>query len=237
MDKRTVDNLLKLVQASYSQIAEDFNDTRKKQIWPELAKLAEGIDDSFRRQTVLDVGCGNGRLAGLFKDRKIDYFGVDNCQELICLAKDNHGNCFAVGDILKLSLIKHYNFDYVFCVAVLHHLPGFDLRLEALKQLRSKVKDNGTIVITVWNLWSQKKYRRLILKYWLLKLLKKNQMDLGDIIFNWKNSQGFNITQRYYHAFTKRELMKLAKKADLVIDKLYKDKYNYYFILKKPLNS
>jgi SAM-dependent methyltransferase len=233
MNKATEKKLLALVKASYTQIADDFNDSRKKQIWPELVKLAGDIDDSLRRQNVLDVGCGNGRLAELFKDRKIDYLGVDSCPELVNLAKQNYGDHFALGDILSLSLLKEFNFDYVFCVAVLHHLPGWQLRLEALKQLKSKIKANGTIIITVWNLWGQKKYRRLILKYWLLKLLKKNQMDFGDIVFNWKNSQGQPTGERYYHAFTERELAKLAKAADLVIDKLYKDDYNYYLILKK----
>jgi hypothetical protein len=120
-------------------------------------------------------------------------------------------------------------------VAVLHHLPGDDLRLEALKQMKSKAKPGGAIILTVWNFWSQPKYRRLIGKYWLLKFLGKHQMDSGDIIFNWKNSQGVALAERYYHAFTKRELSRLAKQADLTIDKLYKDNYNYYLILKKPL--
>lgn len=233
MDKKTSDNLLKLVQTGYGQIAEDFDITRKKPAWPEISKLAAEIDDSLKRQSVLDVGCGNGRLAELFQGRNVDYLGVDNCQPLLDLAKENYGNHFASGDVLQLNLLKELNFDYVFCVAVLHHLPGFKLRLEALKQLKSKVKPKGTIIISVWNLWSQPKYRRLIWKFWLLKLLKKNRMDFGDILFDWQASQ----SQRYYHAFTKRQLIKLAKKADLTIDKFYKDKYNYYLILKKPLKD
>lgn len=237
MNKQTSDRLLKLVQTSYNQIAEDFNQTRQKQIWPELTKLATEIDDSHRTQKILDVGCGNGRLASLFQDRHIDYYGLDNCQALLDLAKTNYGDHFNLGDILKLSLFKEVNFDYVFCIAVLHHLPGYNLRLEALKQLRSKAKPGGTIIITVWNLWNQQKYRRLIFKYWLLKLLKKNHMDFGDILFDWKNSQGLNLTQRYYHGFTKRELTKLIKKANLSIDRLYKDNYNYYLVLKKPLKD
>lgn len=233
MNKATEKKLLTLVKESYAQIADDFNDSRKKQIWPELTKLAGAIDGSFRRQNVLDVGCGNGRLAALFQNQQIDYLGVDSCPELISLAKQNYGDRFALGDILTLSRLPSFNFDYVFCVAVLHHLPGRELRLEALKQLKSKIKPGGTIIITVWNLWQQKKYRRLILKYWLLKLLKKNQMDFGDIVFNWHNTQGQPTGRRYYHAFSRRQLAKLAQAADLTIEKLYQDNFNYYLILKK----
>ena len=58
-------------------------------------------------------------------------------------------------------------------------------------------------------------------------------MDFGDIIFDWKNSQGERVSQRYYHAFRKGELKAIFKKAGLKIEKLYKDKYNYYAVLKK----
>jgi hypothetical protein len=58
-------------------------------------------------------------------------------------------------------------------------------------------------------------------------------MDFGDILFDWKNSRGENISQRYYHAFTKRELRNIIKKAGLEVDKLYGDGKNYYVIAKK----
>ncbi len=234
MDKKTSDHLLKLVKNSYSQIAEDFSLTRQKPVWPELVKIVKNIDDSLVHKTVLDVGCGNGRLAELFINRNISYTGVDNCANLLHLAKNKYqAEAFTEGDILELSQVPGHSFDYVFCVAVLHHLPGFRLRLEALKQLKSKVKPDGTIVLTVWNLWSQTKFRRLIAKFFLLKLLKKHRMDFGDIIFNWGGPVEGQKTERYYHAFTNRELKKLFKQADLKLEKSYHDQYNYYLLLKK----
>jgi SAM-dependent methyltransferase len=129
------------------------------------------------------------------------------------------------------------NFDYVFSIALLHHLPGSDLRIAALKQLKNKVSEDGKIIIIVWNLWGQKKFRKLIYKFFLLKLIKKNlpvgRMDFGDILFDWKNSAGEAQSRRYYHAFTKMELRKIIKKSGLKIEKLYKDKFNYYAILNK----
>ena len=58
-------------------------------------------------------------------------------------------------------------------------------------------------------------------------------MDFGDILFDWKNAKGEQISRRYYHAFSKNELKKLAIRAGFKIEKLYKDKYNYYLILEK----
>lgn len=256
MNQQTQKNLLDLVKRNYEEIAADFNLTRKKQLWPELIKLTKQIKAGSK---VLDVGCGNGRLAGAFLDKDIKYLGVDNSEKLIEAAsknfsrdgrdkqfsnkipsyikalddKQNTKYKFQVADILELDKLPEKDFAYVFCIAVLHHLPGADLRVKALKQMKNKISNNGKIIITVWNLWPQIKFRKLIFKYGLLKLIGKNKMDFGDILFDWKNNQDQPLSRRYYHAFTKNELKKLAVRAGLKIEKLYKNKYNYYIILTK----
>ena len=55
-------------------------------------------------------------------------------------------------------------------------------------------------------------------------------MDFGDVFWDWKAPSGEAVSKRYYHAFTKRELKKLARAAGLKIQKIYKDKYNYYLV-------
>lgn len=233
MDKKTQKELLDIVKRNYEQIADDFNETRKKYLWPELIKLSEKVKIGDR---IMDAGCGNGRLLEAFVDKKIDYMGIDGSDKLIELAKARfagEGRKFTEGDIMELSRIPDINFDYIFCVAVLQHIPGRKLQINTMKQLKNKIGENGRIIITVWNLWSQKKYRKLILKFFLLKLIGKNKMDFGDILFDWKNSEGKVVSKRYYHAFRARELKKLIKKSGLKIEKIYKDKYNYYAIIKK----
>lgn len=250
MDKQTQKNILELVRNNYEEIADDFDQTRKKYLWPELIKLTEPIKNNDK---ILDVGCGNGRLLEAFRNKKINYIGVDNSKKLIENANKNfqlsisnfqtnlksqfsnqiQNTKFVISDILELNKLPERNFDYVFCIAVLHHLPGNNLQVNALKQLKNKISQQGKIVITVWNIWQYKKFHKLLLKSILLKLINKNKLDFGDILFDWKNSAGQKISQRYYHAFTKQELKKLFKKAELKIEKLYKDKHNYYAILSK----
>jgi len=243
MDKQTQENLLGTVKQNYEEIAADFDLTRKKQLQPELINLASTVKDG---ESVLDVGCGNGRLTEAFKNKKINYLGVDNSEALIELANKNYireiasspstaprNDNFVVADILDLDKIPEKDFDYIFCIAVLHHLPGDDLQIKALKQMKNKIKNNGRIIITVWNLWSQKKFSKLIYKYALLKLFGKNEMDFGDILFDWKNNKGESLSRRYYHAFTKNELKKIVKLAGLKMKRFYKDKYNYCLILEK----
>jgi 2-polyprenyl-3-methyl-5-hydroxy-6-metoxy-1,4-benzoquinol methylase len=234
MDKDTQKKLINLVSESYDNIAKEYSDTRKKYHTPLFDALTVFTSEIKDGKNVLDVGCGSGRLISIFGDKKINYLGVDKSLELISFAKTNYpNNKFEVGDLLELSQLAEINFDYVFCAAVLHHLPGQDLRIAALKQLKNKISENGKIIITTWNMWHQKKFTKLIRKYFLLRLIGKNKMDFGDILFDWKNSAGEAIGQRYYHAFTKCQLRRIAQKAGLKIEKLYKDRYNYYLILSK----
>lgn len=235
MDKSTQKNLLDLVKRNYEDIATDFDNTRKKHLWPELVKLASMVRDGDK---VLDIGCGNGRLTGAFNDKKINYLGVDSSEKLIAAAKRNQelgikNQEFSVGNILELDKILEKDFDYVFCVAVLHHLPGDDLRVAALEQMKNKIKADGKIIITVWSLWRQKKFSKLIYKFALAKILGRNKMDFGDILFDWKNNLAEPVSRRYYHAFTGNGLKNIIKQAGLKLEKLSKDNYNYYAILRK----
>lgn len=235
MNKRTEDELLRLVKDNYNMIAEEYAQTRRKELWAELRRLAGNIEGGDK---ILDVGCGSGRLLEAVKKKKVVYLGVDNSREIIHAAQGLYlGYRFVEGDILDLSVVKEIDFDHVFCVAVLQHIPGERLRLKALKQLKNKMAADGRVVITVWNMWSskwaKKKFKSLILRFALLKFIGKNHMDFGDILFDWKSPDGEKLSRRYYHAFTKRQLKRLFKRAGLKIDRLYKDKRNYYAILKK----
>lgn len=231
MDQKIVEQLLSVVKNNYETIAVDFDLTRKKEVWPKMRELAESVKDG---NNILDVGCGNGRLLEALVDKKIKYLGVDNSEALIKIAKNNYPyNEFRVGDILKLEQETENNFDYIFCLAVLQHIPSRELRLRALEQMKNKLASNGILVISVWNLWRNKKYRPLIFKNYWLKIIGRNKLGFNDLLFPWVNNRGEKSSERYYHAFTKKELKKLARLAGLKSQKLERDQYNYWYILKK----
>lgn len=222
--------ILKIVKDNYQDIAVDFDSTRKKYTWPELNKIVSKIPDGA---SVLDVGCGNGRLLESFTDKKIDYLGVDSSDKLIELAKKNYpAYKFLVCDILNLDSLNIQS-DLICSIAVIHHLPSFELRREALQQLIKAAKEGGQIVFSVWNLWNNKKYRSLLFKTSFKKIIGLNNLDFGDLLFPWKNNLGEAVSERYYHAFTNRELKKLMKKVGVENYKLYQDKHNYWVIINK----
>jgi len=220
---------MNIVRRNYSEIAGHYSETRKKPLWPELAGLIDGIEPGAK---VLDAGCGSGRLLAGFAGKDVRYLGIDACRELLEEARERFpGHEFRANDILRLGEVPELDFDYVFCVAVLQHIPGKDLRLQVLRQLRNKVSRKGKVIITVWNLRGQEKYRKLIWRFWLLKLIGKNRMDFGDILFDWKSPDCVRTSRRYYHAFGLSELKKLAKKAGLSIEKIHKDERNIYAVM------
>jgi hypothetical protein len=81
-------------------------------------------------------------------------------------------------------------------------------------------------------MWPQKKYRKMAGKFALLKILGKNRMDWGDVLFDWR-APNSRMSKRYYHLFSRRELNRLVKKAGLKIKKTIQDKFNYYLVLEK----
>jgi len=230
MNNDTQKELLKIVRRNYEEDARTFDETREKPIWPPLLEMLKSVELGSR---VLDVGCDNGRLLKVLSERHAKYTGIDQSESLIKICREKYPEYkFAVEDILNLGELPEYDFDYVFCIAVLHHLPGADSRLAALKQLKNKIKNNGKIILTVWNMWPQEKYRQMLWKFFLLKIVGKNKMDLGDVLFDWRAPGGM-MSKRYYHVFQQRELAKLVKKAGLKIEKKFKDNFNFYLVLTK----
>ncbi len=175
----------------FDKNVEGFSGSRKR-AWPEFEELKKYIKNNER---VLDLGCGNGRLFELFKDKKIKYVGVDFSEKFIKKAREKYGNHFQVADIFSLPFSDNY-FDSVWTIAVFHHIPSQELRLKALKEISRVSKKNGRIIVTCWYLFKFPFRKDILLSPKKLKI------------------------QRYYHAFTKRELKKLFEKTGFKIEEL-----------------
>ncbi len=213
MDKDYAKYLLNKTLQDYNLIAEDYARTRGF-IW-DIESLAEYVLPGER---ILDLGCGNGRLLEIIKDKKIDYIGVDASEKLIEIAKKNYPNSkFQVADALNLPFPDNY-FDKIFSIRVLHHFPSEEFRFQFLKEAKRVLKPKGFLILTVWNVWGckDKKYLWLLIKSTFLKIIGKSKLNFGDTFIPWGKK-----VLRYQHYFTKNELKNLVKKTGFKIKKVY----------------
>jgi len=235
MDKQYAEYLIKKTKEDYDKIAGDFSRTRAY-LWDDLRQFASRAKGG---DSLLDFGCGNGRLFELFGDIKnVHYIGIDQSCALIEKAKEKYAGAeFICSDSAKLPFPNEH-FNMIFAVASLHHIPSEQKRLELLVEFKRTLKPDGVIIITAWNLW-QRKYISLIAKYTLKKILGQSLLDWGDIFVPWKNDSGEAAAERYYHAFTVSSLKQVIQKSGFVMQESgrfggqHGENYNLYAIAKK----
>jgi len=154
-------DIMKSVQQMYDEIGVHFSRTRQKTYgstslnWPITDKYLKKLKSGER---VLDIGCGNGKLvSGLPKGVK--YTGTDFSRTLLTEARVLFPEReFIFGNLVESShWIKLREFEAIFCVAVLHHIPEKSQQLYVLKQIKKHLaKDGGFLYLAVWNLWQEK---------------------------------------------------------------------------------
>jgi len=206
MKKEYAENLLKKTKQDYNEIAQEFSATRY-QIWGETEFLFN--DYVMPGDKVLDLGCGNGRFFEFLKDKDIYYIGVDFSEKLIEIAKEKYPKVkFQVADALNLPFPNNY-FDKIYSIAVLHHIPSEEFRIQFFEEVRRILKPNGFFILTVWKPES-KKNLNVFLKGTALKLTGK--LEKGDTFRPWGKD-----AERYFHYFSEKELTKLAEQTKFKI--------------------
>lgn len=214
MDTESIINQNKEV---YNGIASHFSDTRSF-LWEDLVFLKQYVKSG---DSVLDVGCGNGRLYQLFEKKSssreqgtVSFTGIDISDGLIKIARENNPECkFVVGDMRKLSF-GDGSFDVVYSLVAFHHLPDHESQLQALSEMKRVLKPGGKIVLLNWNAYS----------VWVKEKIEKGDYeDLGNNLFKvpWKKQNKMVEGDRIYYGFTLEELEGLFKEVGLKLEEQY----------------
>ena len=230
MNEATCQRLLEVNREFYATIASVFNQTRMVRT-PGLQRLLELLPaiESGRALRVLDVGCGNGRFAWMLDGcgRQFDYTGVDGSAKLLKLADENtrsmaNGQArFYLADLATQGwsrglLERDAPFDFVLCTATLQHLPSYQRRLAAVREMAALARE--TIVLSGWQFLSSERLVDKILP-WESVGLAEADVDPGDALLPWKQE---TYAIRYVHQIDEAEMRQLAADAGLTIAETFR---------------
>lgn len=209
-------DLIKHNRDVYNTIAQHFSVSRAE-VWDDLIPLAEYTKDG---DSVLDLGCGNGRLYQILGKKQVKYVGLDQSEELIALARAKFPEVeFVVGEMTALPF-GDATFDAIYCIAAMNHIPGRELQLQCLKEMHRVLKPGGHVLMTNWNLFSETAQAKAKENDWVMS---SGSEGAGiDVMVPWKSSEGETLGQRYYHGFTMDELKDLCTAAGFgILDQYY----------------
>lgn len=238
----------------FNHIAEDYYNKRKKPWRPLISFMEDLKNEGFSFTGVsVDLGCAHGRHFDLFLNPQTKLIGIEKSFEFLQIARqfitdtleftsEQKKQLFLVHADFRFIPLRPNCIDNVFSIASLHHIKGQNHRDEHVMQIYQILKKNGLFIVTVWRKW-QKKFRKKILKRLFLKIIfwggiNKNPRlpESGDVMVPWTLSSKNITIKRFYHLFTKRELVKLLWKFTIhVVEKSggKSNKDNFFALVQK----
>ena len=198
--------LLALNREFYQTFSADFAQTRER-LQPGMARIAREVTGDVR---LLDLGCGGGQLARHLLAEKAPslYLGLDLSLHLLHRARGGilpeavHAH-FACADLSScaLPLGSAVRFDWAFLFAVLHHLPGSELRLRVCQEAHRVLVPGGRLALSNWQFTRSERLLRRIAP-WAEIGLGEHQVDPGDALLDWRRG-GRGL--RYVHQVEEAE--------------------------------
>ena len=191
----------------YKKNAYDFSATRHS-VWKSVQDFGVSFDNNSK---VLDAGCGNGKNIDFYKS-KTNIVGIDNCRKFVTICNEK-GHIVKEGSILEIPYPDN-EFDFIMCIAVIHHLKNKTERINAVKELLRVLKPGGDLLITVWALESD-------------EFSKKRRFVIGDNIVPFKKEN------RYYYIHDKTSFVNFCNNFNIKNNKIFWEKGNWNAVLKK----
>lgn len=217
MRTSTAYQLLQLNRKFYDAFADDFSASRSR-LQPGIIRI---LDTLRPYKSLLDIGCGNGRLLAASQQSAPDsrYVGVDFSRKLLPERPILPRCVFIYADLTSPHWTTDIpgNFDAAVCLSVLHHIPGSGRRLRLLRDISTALEPGAPCALSVWQFLQLPRLRRKIVP-WEQIGLSHTDVDSGDYLLDWHRG-GHGL--RYVHYFEPAELNALCTRAGFHIDKSF----------------
>lgn len=226
---RVTQRLEKLNQQFYEHYAKQFDGTRMS-AWAGWENIIKDLSRHYPHK-VLDLGCGNGRLARVLKRTQMTdadlfiacYQGLDRCSPLLLAAQQhqthdtldfpctwtewNWGNLR--DQIESLPTIKP-QWSWITIFGVTHHIFSYERRLALLKTAAGLLEPGGRLSVSFWDFASSPRWAHKtvawehLASHWGEDLA---YLEEGDYFLGWGGSQE---VLRYCHWVSPKEEERLS---------------------------
>lgn len=237
MDTATARRLVELNRRFYADFGKNFSATRQR-IQPGVRKIISALKGT---EQILDLGCGNGELARTLAQTGFHgtYLGLDFSLPLLADAEsqpDGFPVAFHAADLTAEHWEKvirnekerkptdfplfSSSFSLITAFAVLHHIPGLEMRRSILQVIRVLLEPDGKFIHSNWQFLNSEKLKARI-QPWGAADLSAVDVDEGDYLLDWR-SGGLGL--RYAHHFSEPELGQLAAETGFrVVESFFSD--------------
>ena len=223
MDSVTIKQLLKINDGFYREHGEDFSSTRRR-LQPGVQRVLETLQGG---ESILDLGCGNGELARTLSRRghRGPYLGLDFSRALLDEAEGEAFSFpvqflqidltqFSVSNLQSSVKTEHWSrgIDYwslITAFAVLHHIPGRELRLKILTTVHELLEPAGYFIHSNWQFLNSPHWRARV-RSWDSVGIRAAAVESGDYLLDWRHGK---VGLRYVHPFDAAELEELANES------------------------
>lgn len=221
MNAATAARLLTLNRDFYERLGASFAATRQR-LRPGVKRI---LDELTGDESILDLGCGNGELARALARRghRGPYLGLDFSLALLREAESQPEGAalgppkgfsatFLQADITAEAwAVNCQPSTLITAFAVLHHIPGEELRLKILKKVCELLAKDGRFILSNWQFLNSARLKARI-QPWSAAGLSAAEVDEGDYLLDWR-AGGPGL--RYVHHFSAGELSGLAGQSGL----------------------
>ena len=163
------------------------------------------------RGTVLDIGCGTGRLLVYLQEKGYDTIGVDLSSHMLEVAREKSGEKARLvrADMLALPMAEGQVDACIMMFSVLGMLKGEHLRKQALKEAARVLRRGGILALHVHN-----RYKHVVrgvaglLKGFVFSMFGRNT----EIMRNYRSLPGL-----YLHLFSRGEILRLLEETGFAV--------------------